>query len=154
MSAYLVLKTPIDALVTYALAGHRAVGTCKRLLTDTDSNTPFVSATRYTPSQIGAALWTENLASVNYRYAEDAPPEPYTHRPYRGCSRVTTSRPIFRELAPVEIIALCNSLDYQSCEHPAWNDSFAKDYINRIRMKAIGALPGYVTAARDLKDAA
>ncbi len=49
-------------------------------------------------------------------------------------------------MAPLDIIKLCQSLRYQSCERAAWDQSFAKDFLNRVISAAIGALSGYNAA--------
>ena len=69
MSAYIVSKAHIDAIVTFAVGGARRVGTVKRIAEE-GGHGEFVSSAVYTPSQIGAALWAENHASVDYRYSE------------------------------------------------------------------------------------
>ncbi len=142
MSAYIVSKAHIDAIVTFAVRGTRRVGTVKRLAEDTGHG-EFVSTSVYTPSQIGAALWAENHASVDYRYSESTPVPTYAFRPKCHGHAGTKST---RLLMPLDIIKLCQSLKYQSCEHPGWEASFASDFLKRVIAAAISALPGYDNA--------
>lgn len=77
---------------------------------------------RKDPQATAEVLYAENVASANYRYKENEPTGLYR---------------------PIEIIKLCNSLDYQSCEHPDWEASHAKALLDKIRQTAITKLPGY-----------
>ena len=142
MSAYIVSKAHIDAIVTFAVGGKRRVGTVKRIAEDA-GHSEFVSSAVYTPSQIGAALWAENHASVDCRYSETTPVPAYAFRP--TCHGSACSKPT-RLLTPLDIIKLCQSLKYQSCEHPGWEASFASDFLKRVIAAAIAALPGYDNA--------
>jgi hypothetical protein len=142
MSAYIVSKAHIDAVVTFAVGGQRRVGTVKRITEDA-GQAKYVSSSDYTPSQIGAALWAENHASVDYRYKDSTPVPAYVFRP--NCHGGTCTKPT-RQLTPLDVIKLCQSLKYQSCEHPGWKASFANEFLNRVISAAIGALPGYDNA--------
>ena len=142
MSAYIVSKAHIDAIVTFAVGGARRVGTVKRIAEE-GGHGEFVSSAVYTPSQIGAALRAENHASVDYRYSETTPAPAYVFRPKCSGSTCTKTK---RLLTPLDIIKLCQSLKYQSCEHHAWDASFAKDFLDRVISAAIAALPGYDNA--------
>ena len=142
MSAYIVSKAHIDAIVTFAVSGKLRVGTIKRMAGDAGHG-EYVNSSAYTPSQIGAALWAENHASVDHRYSDTTSVPAYVFRP--TCHGSSCTKPT-RLLTPLDIIKLCQSLKYQSCEHPAWDASFAKDFLNRVISAAIGALPGYDNA--------
>ena len=148
MSAYIVSKAHIDAIVTFAVGGQRRVGTVRRMAEDA-GQAKYVSSSDYTPSQIGTALWTENHASVDYRYTETTPVPAYVFRP--KCHGSTCSK-LMRQLTPLDIIKLCQSLKYQSCEHPCWEASFANDFLNRVISAAIGALPDHDNAFWGIDD--
>ena len=79
-------------------------------------------------------LYAENVKSVNYRYRGGDPTT--------GCVYDPTS-PI---LAPVAVIKAVQSLEYQSCEHPGWETSDAKEILQAIQSEAIRRLPGYELA--------
>lgn len=53
-----------------------------------------------------------NIESVNYRYAHHGNPEPVT-----PCD-LGDAVP---DLTPPDLVALCNCLDYQSCERPDYD---------------------------------
>ena len=100
MSAYIVSKAHLDAIVTFAVGGTRRVGTVKRMAEDTGHG-EYVSSSVYTPNQIGAALWAENHASVDCRYSETTPVPAYVFRP--KCHGSTCTKPT-RPLTPLDII--------------------------------------------------
>jgi hypothetical protein len=79
-------------------------------------------------------LYAENVKSVNYRYKGDDP--------ITGCVYDPTS-PI---LAPVAVIKAVQSLDSQSCEHPGWETSDAKEILRTIKSEAIRRLSCYELA--------
>lgn len=64
MSAFIVSKATIDALVTYAVGGG-----------------PF-RVTGDDPTKIGQMLINENYRSVNFRYGQTDPAPRYQFRPY------------------------------------------------------------------------
>ena len=84
--------------------------------------------------QLGQILLNENYVSANHRYG--AHNEPHTFDLTFPSSPYT----------PIQIIKLCNSLIYQSCEHPTWKDSEAYAIITSIIDHAITVLPGYEEA--------
>jgi len=118
MSAFIVPHAHIDALVSWAV--HHRV--------------PLFPA-GITPAVVAAFLFEENCRSVDYRYGEVNP------RDYRY-----ENRPGARELSPVQILKACNCLEYQSCEHPDWEDSRARACLASIRAQAVRMLPGYEDA--------
>ena len=126
MSAFLVSKQHIDALVAFATrleygsipTYYYHKGSC-----------PFEPA-----SYIGQILWDENNRSVNERYDTNDLPQPYK---FAYGTKV---------LPPVQIIKACNCLDYQSCETPDWKDTRAFAILDAIRERAIRELPGYEEA--------
>lgn len=63
------------------------------------------------PQAIADQLKAINIASVNYRYAHHEP-EPIEH-----CSLDEVAP----NLTPPDLVALCNCLDYQSCERPDYD---------------------------------
>lgn len=84
----------------------------------------------------GAILASANVASVNYRYAEDALEPVYTHHP-----------------VVVDVVGVLKALDcyeYQSCEAPEWDYSEAYAICAALRREAIAQLAGYAEAEWDL----
>ena len=43
----------------------------------------------------------------------------------------------------MDIIKLCHGYEYQSCEHPGWKTSDARDYLRMIEKTACRNLPDY-----------
>lgn len=124
MSAYIVTDTHINALVTWA-SSHKASA-----YYDNPGRSWFTYQNEQATSEL---LYIANVISVNYRYKLADPIGAITYKP-TGLHR------------PIEIIKLCNSLDYQSCEHPDWDDSLAKKLLDEIRRVAATKLPGYDAA--------
>jgi len=124
MSAFIVTDTHTNAIVTWA--SDRKVSAYY--------GNPGRSWLVYQNEQATTdLLHTANVLSVNYRYKLDDPIGIITYKPTGLCR-------------PVEVIKLCNSLEYQSCEHPGWDDSLAKRLLDEICQVAITKLPGYDTA--------
>lgn len=76
-------------------------------------------------------LLDENYRSLNFRYHSEDKARKIVYR----LSLVT--------LKPVQIIKLCDCLDYQSCETDDWESTNAYKILQRIREHAIRCLPGY-----------
>lgn len=81
--------------------------------------------------RVGAMLLAENRASVNHRYDEEEWEEPYLFEPLPGISD------------PVIVLKAIACYRYQSCEHPEWERSEARVFIDALEQKAIVHLPGY-----------
>ena len=96
MSAFIVNKTHIDAIIT------------------TIVDCPNINIGRYENAlnSIGQILWDENYKSVNYRYNEDEKPPQYIHR--------------VKYVGLIQAIKAINCLNYQSCEHPDYYNSESK----------------------------
>ncbi len=136
MSAFIVNKAHIDALM--ALAGNEFLR----------PNEFFGAPPDYARARdlLGQMLVNECLASVKYRYpkvTDDAlpgPNDPYWLRPY------VWPVLIGRTPTPVEGLKLISCYEYQSCEHPGWETSKAKEFCERLRPYLITKLPGYAEA--------
>ena len=100
--------------------------------------------TSETADRVGAMLWVENHRSIEFRYDEEPViglEEPYTY-------------PVTAGLRPVEPVVVLKALDcyeYQSCEHPAWLKSEAREFCDHLRTAAIRALPGYEEAPWEIR---
>ena len=124
MSAFICSDNHISAIVKWATRNNVSIwyGNPSRSLRTGDEQ------------EIVEILYAENVKSVNYRYKGDDPTT--------GCVYDPTS-PI---LTPVEVIKLTQSLEYQSCEHPGWETSDAKEVLRTIKSEVIRRLPGYELA--------
>ena len=149
MSAYMVGKTHIDAMLTAGLVyGRRRQGSPVRWL---DSGEPDPSCyqegepwgrldwyrehmqelTVETAGRVGAMLMAENRASVNHRYSEDEWEQPYTFMMLAGSPH------------PADVLKACDGYEYQACEHPGWRTSEAAKFCDALRHAAIDAWDEY-----------
>jgi hypothetical protein len=81
--------------------------------------------------RVGAVLLAENARSVNHRYAADDWESVFEYTPMSG------------RLDPLHVLGALGYYEYQSCEHPDWDDSEAQAYCTVLRHLAISKLPGY-----------
>lgn len=162
MSAYVVDQVHIDLLVNAGLRGpsDRTVspGNAWRDLSWYDlpsadlRSLPWSETHHHlrrldftTADAVGAMLWTENMASVAYRYndAEDMP-GPIGLTAADGLT-YRWKDPGYRMTA-VEALQALAGYEYQSCEHPGWETSQAHSYCEALRHSLINALPGIENA--------
>lgn len=80
---------------------------------------------------VGQILLAENYRSVNYRYDEEEIDTLYHYRKPRIVAD------------PVQVLKAIRCLEYQSCEHPEWEQSEAWAFLQALQGFAINALPGY-----------
>lgn len=138
MSAFLVSENHIRFLVA-AMRDHR-VGEYVKMLNpyDAPGEQTDIYASHVTDTDLGQMLWDENAASVNYRYTEaDSAPTFTMKRTMDTLANVQKAGYIFKAIACYE---------YQSCEHPGWSDSIAKQLCDALRSKAETITPGYESA--------
>jgi hypothetical protein len=171
MSAYVVDKAHVDALVTAGLVYGRRGGVAwfDPIVPDGEHDhqpgQPWGSTavetaerkrrelTAETADRVGAMLWSENVRSVAHRYAEAGAPEswetlcdlpgPADFSPMDVAAYKHRNGPV---LAPVRVLKACDGYEYQSCEHPDWEQSEACAYLDALRRAMIRALPGYDSA--------
>jgi hypothetical protein len=119
VSAWIVSKTHIDALVQAGI---------EREMVRPDEADEF-----------GRMLWGENLASIHYRYPDtvengnypgpndfrDSDVDTYTYEPLDGEAGIS-----LRAEAVVNAAAGC--YDYQSCEHPGYENSKARQFVTML----------------------
>lgn len=135
MSAYIVSHSTIAAIVTFA---QRRLWSC--VPPPPHSGRGTVNISDIDPDRLGQALLTENIRSVNYRYQRQDLIVRYRHvATYVGA----VSTEITRTLTALDIVKIAHCLEYQSCEHPDWETSWARDFLKRVVDTAIHELPGY-----------
>ena len=138
MSAFVVSKAHIDSIVQAAKtcnAGYRRGSLTFRGQT--------VDTT--TGNALGRELWQENVASVLYLYPHDTMDTMPGPRGMDHESILSYHCPVFAT-KPFLAVAALKALDcyeYQSCEHPGWETSEAREFVERMRGCLIGMLPGY-----------
>jgi hypothetical protein len=166
MSAYVVSKEHIDALICAGLAPNRCAG--DKLSWRYDDEWRKLDLNN--ADAVGAMLWAENVASVDYRYSPpgreaiygegwtDAEPLPGTYQLEMiapGVEPIETPEwsseyryPLMRVKlrTPVEVLKLISCFEYQSCEHPDWDESEAYAFCEALRHRMIDMLPGYDAA--------
>lgn len=126
MSAFICSDKHISAIVKWA---------CRRNASVWFGN-PSRSLRAGDEQELVDILYAENVKSVNYRYpASDPTPE-------TGC----VYDPDAPSVSPVEVLKLVQSLAYQSCEHPTWAVSDARQILDGLKSAAISVLPGYALA--------
>lgn len=138
MSAFVVDKSTISAIIDGALKnGARYRSTFKWY-----HNNEWHELTLSNADAIGQMLLNENIKSVSYRYQDSQ----VTDLPGRTDASyiIPYKHPIFGKQYPViQIIKLINCLDYQSCEHPEWDSSESKSFLDGLKNALICDLPGY-----------
>ena len=122
MSAFICSHSHINAIVRFA---------CRHNVTTSYGNPSRHWSVAGQEQETADLLLAENVNSVNYRYREESPTGGilYDH--------------LAPDLRPIEVIKACDCLDYQSCEHPGWENSLACKLLKEIQREAITLLPGY-----------
>jgi hypothetical protein len=139
MSAYIVSKKIIDAIVTVASTGpmgHRGYG---QGWSDLIQYAKYDGLNVDTPSALGAALWLANVRSVNYRYQERNPG-------FMKCAREYVYEPVRRRPTVLEALSLLGTYEYQSCERADWLRSPECRFVERMRSTLLYWIPGYCEA--------
>lgn len=164
MSAFIVNRDHITAMLRFGLAPSRSCGSVTWYDCDPDS-IEYQSGQadaywaelashrhelRYTTADaVGQMLTDECVRSVSHRYPDtndlpgtfvltDAGEFGDWFEPYRYPPMQPGNRP-----TAVEVLKLISCYEYQSCEHPGWNSSEAKRFCDALRDWAINDLPGY-----------
>lgn len=147
MSAYIVDKATIDAIVTWALGGYNCRCITVKVppgLTVKGSYGGHCLANEIPADTIGQLLWDENYHSVNYRYSETDSAPVYKYKSVTAIKVAHSGNPkiasTYRQLTPSDIIKIIDCLDYQSCEHPEWHESWACDFLRRVKDAATDKL--------------
>jgi len=92
---------------------------------------------------LGTMLWEENIKSVMFRYPGD--------------DRLNLPGPIgesfdfsykFMHLGfnPIDVIKAVHCYVYQSCEHPGWEESEARNFVESLEAKYVRMFDGYEDA--------
>jgi hypothetical protein len=154
MSAFMVGKDHIDALVSVALHGPTdGVGKWEGprwaahdpRVTDWQAQEWRQCALQgpFTPDRLGEMLWTENERSVEARYPSD-------HAEMLSIDYCLgyayTPVPIKCRLTLAAAFSAIACLSYQSCEHDEWGDSEAYRFLDALKSSLVNALPGYSEA--------
>lgn len=128
MSAFIVSKAHIDYLVTAAVDCRLSVYHMAGVDRAGDD----------TRDEWGRRLLAENYNSVNYRYGEDEKPEAYKW------ARIGPACPVSREAG--KVLKQIDCYEYQACDHPCWEKSWAYSFCRAMRNECIRHVPGYEKA--------
>ena len=138
MSAYIVSARHVDYLVSAAVLWRGSL-----VATDEHGNA--------TPEAAVAMLETENRASVEYRYPDRAKnPENLPGGPDRDRVPGKRSHRMTLNVKAVQVLKAVSCYEYQSCEHPGWDESKAKRFCEALTHAAIRMLPGYEESAWEI----
>lgn len=108
-----------------------------------------------TAQRVAKGLARENIRSVAHRYPDtvsgNRPGPCLTDERIEEAAALyaahfMTNSAYVRSLRPVQILVLCQGLDYQSCETDDWKDTLAWRQLDWIKNQAIRLLPGHATA--------
>lgn len=158
MSAYICSPDHIKALAIFA-AGHSGWGGNRSQRVDPryfkyDGGDERMHGRRdcEVATYYANILYCENIRSVQARYPQDtfddlpgpcAKPELLE---VSGQDFSAQTGHVALVLKPVDILKMCDGLEYQSCETDDWDKTLAYRLLTRIRKAAIHELPGYEDA--------
>lgn len=148
MSAYMVGKPHIDAMVHVALFGPKTGLAVNSNNVWSPMRASYVMGERtdLTPDQWGHMLWLENWKSVSYRYDDLTPetgvPGPIDFTP-ADIEGYTFTKIAGRVPTTVETMVILDCYEYQSCEHPRWETSPAFRFCHALRKMLCSKLPQY-----------
>ena len=161
MSAYIVSKAHIDALITAAGSVNYAEHDSGLSWYVRNAAKPggydhheLSYSDRERASEVGAMLWAENLTSINYRYPDTIEDMSNCPGPV-GFGLETVDEYTFRPTARLSVVTVLKAIacyEYQTCEHPTWKDSEAYAFCQELKEKMIRQLPGYDDAPWGLRD--
>lgn len=152
MSAYIVSKHHIDALVELAHVGPSRApqypGDGYYSPRWEDERGQYVTVDRGNTDLVGQMLLSECVASVKHRYHD----EPVKDLPgtiietalwEQGGTAAYVYQPLTHKLSAAQGLKAIHGYEYQSCEHPGWPTSEAKRFCDSLKDSLIGQLPEY-----------
>lgn len=151
MSAYMVSKAHIDALVNVAVFGPKGTSRGQGGWYAVYYGNPSRKADDHVMNQIGDMLVRENLSSIHSRYPDTIEKPEGTPGPIEQywLNEYEFEYPQ-RTLTAVEALKAVSCYEYQSCEHPEWKNSDAASFCESLRHNLIGCIPGYSDAAWEI----
>lgn len=103
-------------------------------------------------AETGQMLWDECKRSVKYRYSERDDgllPGPIGCDFKYGTHEIDMDKPNY---TVPQILKACHCLEYQSCEHPGWEDSNAKKFLDELCSSLSRRVDGYEEADWEIAD--
>lgn len=150
MSAYICNPEVFGILASYATLNHCAIPAWQH------SRNP--AAEVETAQRVAKGLARENIRSVAHLYPNDKDgnrPGPcllaaeIEEAAALYAAHFWTNSHHVSKLRPAQVLKLCQSFEYQSCETDDWRDTLARMQLNRIRAEALRRLLGYEEANWD-----
>jgi hypothetical protein len=92
---------------------------------------------------IGAKLIAINHRAYDNLYRTEPVAAP---RPYQFRFTTTINAPETRSITALDVLKLCDFVEYQCCELDAWHGSYERGIIQSIRASSVQDLPGYQDA--------
>jgi hypothetical protein len=136
MSAYLQSRTHIGAIVRWAMRQH------------SDRSSLGLDDTYESAERVCEMLARENVRSIHYRYPDTVAHPEHAPGPADPLLSIafnqTFERFTFTDcplLSAGEVIQAICGLEYQSCEHPEWETSEARKWLDRCFRLAVSQLP-------------
>ncbi len=150
MSAYVVDKAHIDAMVRLGLEGpsgyHGGPGGSWSDHYYVDDPSAMMGCrpvhVREERDRIGQMLASENIESVWHRYPDDKTIDGLPG-PIDKSDLMAYRYEPGKRLSIVDGLVALSGYEYQSCEHPGWKTSEAYRYVDWLRGMLIHRLPGY-----------
>ena len=144
MSAYIVDRETIQYLMQSGLEAGFRHNKGRRMRWYHDRESYWLDDRNAT--EVGQMLWEENIKSVAYRYRDTAHlglPGPADETTYIYFHEDAT---VGYRWSPAQILKAADCYEHQSCEHPGWESSSAKAFIDVLRKLAWTRVPGYEEA--------
>ena len=136
MSAFLVSKAHIDALVSVALFGVAEATALSGLWPETYFENTRLGVPR--ANLLGDRLLRENEASMKARYPRDnAEPLPFY---------VYSWEEVYKPITAAAALKLLDCYTYQACEHDGWGTSAVKRWCDSLQSQLVTCIPGYNAA--------
>ena len=148
MSAYICNPEQFGLLAAYAIINRCPIYEWAPNRTGRDADVKNVQI-------IAKGLARENIRSVQHRYLmlnDGQLPGPnllkaeIEEAAALYAAHFLKNSSYVRKLAPVQILKICQSVDYQSCETNDWRDTLAWRQLDWIKNEAIRQLPKYSEA--------
>jgi len=98
--------------------------------------TPTISTELHpeTAAATGQMLLDANADTLGHLYSDHGPYPAYTYR-----------APLHHSWTELEILNALHCYRYNSCEHPGWEDSPARAFVDALEARLIHRLPGYTS---------
>lgn len=151
MSAFLVDKAHIDALVAAGLRAQRDGQYGELPLSWTAPRRREARRLDHLSADgVGRMLWRENVRSLMARYPGHA--DEWADAMRAADAYVFPGEDRVERLDLAGELKAIDCLEYQSCEHRGWRTSEARAFCDALRRRLVALLPGYDAAEWGVRD--